>query len=261
MNVSNRPSPDLSFFLLKRHPMQANQIFQEITPDLAKEIITAVREADRNVYRASLASLAGQKKLRPVFVQRKPVDQQMRWMHDTLKLKSCIEVGEHLLQMWLLTCHTDMLTLFLDDLRVEHAVVQVDRRDAQAPREQAEEFLKDKPRGANHFASYGSGSFIFSKRAHKGKTTKKAIRGDPDKWWFQYNDLETRGAFLRAYAAERTPELFEVVEVRTRECGKCGGTGQIRHVSVKQLQDGRHEWKQVCPRCFKARLERSVAYR
>lgn len=100
--------------------MQANQIFQETSPELAIEILTAVREEDRNVYKATLASLAGQKKLRPVFVQRKPVDQQMRWMHGTLKLKSCSEIGEQLLQMWLLTCHSDMLVQFLDDLRIEH---------------------------------------------------------------------------------------------------------------------------------------------
>lgn len=126
---------------------------------------------------------------------------------------------------------------------------------------QVEAFLEDEKTGSPHWASYESGSFIFSKRAHKGKSTRKAIRGDPDRWWDQYGDLETRAGFLRAYAAERLERLFEVVQVKLRDCGSCGGTGIVRHVSVKQLQDGRHEWKQVCPRCFKAARDRSVGYR
>jgi len=134
--------------------------------------------------------------------------------------------------------------------------------------DEVEAYLKQERTGAPHWASYRSGSFIFSKRARKGKTTRKKIRGDPDKWWGRYADGDTRGAFLRAYAAERL-DLFEVVQVRLRECSSCGGTGQKKQTSVNPLNalgghggnHAGHDWSQLCRRCFGGCRDRSVAYR
>ncbi len=100
--------------------MKAHQMFQEMPPDLADNIFGYLRDNERDAYKSVLASLAGQRKLRPVFVQRKPVEQQMRWLHDTLKLKPCDELGEHLLQVWLLKSQTPMLVQFLDDVGIQH---------------------------------------------------------------------------------------------------------------------------------------------
>ncbi|MHC4667816.1 MAG: hypothetical protein ACYTFD_05375 [Planctomycetota bacterium] len=130
-------------------------------------------------------------------------------------------------------------------------------------RQQVEELLETRAGGSPHWATYWSGSFIVSRRARRGQTTPKAIRGDPDRWWARYADGGARANFVKAYAAERLPDLFEVVEVRANECTTCGGKGQVRHVSVRQLSAirGGHEWLQRCPRCFGARVDRSVAYR
>ena len=131
--------------------------------------------------------------------------------------------------------------------------------------EEVEAFLKQKRTGAPHWASYWSGTFVFDKRAKRGQTTKKAIRGDPEGWWSQYGDVSTRGNFLRAYAAERLPDLFEVIQVTLKDCERCGGTGRTRHVSVTEvgaLSGGQgHEWQQLCPRCFGAARDRAVSYR
>ncbi len=115
-------------------------------------------------------------------------------------------------------------------------------------------------KGAPHWASYWSGSFAISKRASTGKSTKREIRGDPDGWWRQYDDVNTRAAWLKAYAAERV-SLFEVVQVTTTPCERCGGTGQVTKTSAAQLLDGRHEWQERCPRCFGARTDRGIGYR
>jgi hypothetical protein len=126
------------------------------------------------------------------------------------------------------------------------------------------ELLLSRPgRGSPHWASYWSGSFVISKRAVKGESSPTAIRGDPDRWWNAFAGVQGRANFLRAYAAEHLPELFEVVQVRIKPCEKCGGTGKTGHVSPRGLlaRGGRHSWQQRCPRCFGALADRSVGYR
>ncbi len=121
-------------------------------------------------------------------------------------------------------------------------------------------FVTTKAKGALHWASYWAGTFIVSKRAALGKTSKREIRGDPDDWWTAYDDVNTRASWLKAYAAERI-DLFEVVQVNTTTCDKCAGTGQVTKMSLTALPDGRHEWQERCPRCFGACDDRGIGYR
>ena len=132
-----------------------------------------------------------------------------------------------------------------------------------------DDFLKDKSHSSPHWANYWSGSFIFSPRAVRGKHSKRVVRGDKDRWWAAYGDAGPRGSFLRAYAAERLPRLFEMVQVKTPACESCGGKGQVKHMSVHPLSSlggsagngAGHEWFQRCPRCFGAKHDRVVGYR
>ena len=100
--------------------MKAYQIFQAISPDLGQEIFQTLREEHKDVYKSVLISLAQQKKLRPVFVQRKPASQQIAWLYQTAKLRIADGVTEHLLQLWLLKSKKEMLVAFLDVLEIEH---------------------------------------------------------------------------------------------------------------------------------------------
>jgi len=122
---------------------------------------------------------------------------------------------------------------------------------------------KTKASGAAHWATYANGSFVMNPNAKKGKSNGKQIRGDPDSWWKNYGDVQTRSTWLRAYAAESLPELFEVVSIRETPCNKCGGTGQVKHASIRGLKalGGGHEWRQTCPRCYGARVDRGIGYR
>ena len=130
-------------------------------------------------------------------------------------------------------------------------------------KEEYAELSKEKTRYSPHHATYWSGTFVISKRAKKGESSAKTIRGDPDAWWGNYADVKTRSTWLKAYAAERNPELFEVVSIRTTPCSKCGGKGQVKHVSLRGLKalSGGHEWWETCPRCFGAREDRAVTYK
>jgi hypothetical protein len=115
-------------------------------------------------------------------------------------------------------------------------------------------------RGAPHFATYWMGSFIISKRAKVGSGAS-GVSGDPESWWAHYDNVATRSSWMKAYAAERMPGLFEVVQIRTTSCERCGGKGVTRQFSFRSIGAGRHQWLETCKRCYGARDDRGVAYR
>ncbi|MEM7012237.1 MAG: hypothetical protein AAF585_12200 [Verrucomicrobiota bacterium] len=87
---------------------------------MARTIFQHLRDEEKDVYKSVLASLAQEKRLRPVFVQRKSVPQQIQWMYDTCKLKVADSVAEHTIQIWLLKAKKDLLTDFLKAMGIEH---------------------------------------------------------------------------------------------------------------------------------------------
>jgi hypothetical protein len=95
-------------------------MFQKMSPDLGQTIIGWLRESERNVFRTALNSLAQQRKLRPVFVTRKPKPEQAAWLVEQLKMRGNEAVGENLLQIWLMKGRSPMLSSFLDALGVSH---------------------------------------------------------------------------------------------------------------------------------------------
>ena len=100
--------------------MKAYEIFQELKPETAASVFQYLRDEQREVYTASLSSLAANRKLRPVFVQRKPAPAQIEWLVKNIKLRSSGEIAEHVIQLWLMKGHQDVLVGFLDGLGIEH---------------------------------------------------------------------------------------------------------------------------------------------
>lgn len=100
--------------------MKAYQILQHTPPDLIREIFHYLRTEQKEVYQTSLASLAALRKLRPVFLQRKPPEGQYAFLAKIAQLKSADSVDEHLLQLWLLKAHQKLLVDFLDGLGIKH---------------------------------------------------------------------------------------------------------------------------------------------
>lgn len=78
------------------------------------------RDNDRNVYKSAVATLASKRKLRPVFIQKKPVTEQYEWIHKTLKITACDSIGEQLLQAYLMAGQQSMLGMFCDGLGIPH---------------------------------------------------------------------------------------------------------------------------------------------
>ncbi len=100
--------------------MKAFEIFREIQPETAKAVFQYLRDEQREVYTASLSTLAANRKLRPVFIQRKPGPAQIEWLAKNIKLKASDEIAEHVIQLWLMKARQEMLTAFLDGVGIEH---------------------------------------------------------------------------------------------------------------------------------------------
>lgn len=100
--------------------MHAHQLIQAIGPEAAGSILLHFREQDREVYKNTVASLAAKRHLRPVFVQQKPVPEQVAWMLKLLGSRLGEDVAGQLLQLWLIKSREGMLIAFLDKLGIGH---------------------------------------------------------------------------------------------------------------------------------------------
>ena len=79
-----------------------------------------MRDEERNLYKSTVATLAQDRKLRTVFIQKKPVAAQIEWMIQTLKLKSSDMIAEHLFQVYFMQGQQDLLVAFCDAMGIEH---------------------------------------------------------------------------------------------------------------------------------------------
>lgn len=100
--------------------MKAYYIFQQADEETINNILEWMRNQERGVYQAAVRELGALKKLRPQYVQRKPVAEQFAFIKKTLAWKPSEEIGDHLLQVWLIRKHERMLVEFLDTLGIEH---------------------------------------------------------------------------------------------------------------------------------------------
>lgn len=103
-------------------PAQVNayEIYKQLDPALVQEMFLFFREEERDLYKTTLASLAQNRKLRPVFVQKKSVPDQITWLHKTLQLRTNDIVGEHLFQVWFMKGQKPLLIDFCDGMGIEH---------------------------------------------------------------------------------------------------------------------------------------------
>jgi hypothetical protein len=100
--------------------VNAHELYTAVDPALVTQILDWFRANDRNVYRSAVATLAANRKLRPVFVEKKSMVEQYAWIHKTLKLKPCDTIGEHLMQAYLMSAQQPLLAMFCDDMGIPH---------------------------------------------------------------------------------------------------------------------------------------------
>lgn len=96
------------------------EIYQQVDPRIVSEMFRWLRENERQLYKSAIANLTAARKLRPVFVEKKPVPEQIAWLHKTLKLRSSDTLGEHLLQLYFMKSQQELLKAFCDGMGIEH---------------------------------------------------------------------------------------------------------------------------------------------
>lgn len=79
-----------------------------------------LRSNEKALYNNALGSLAANRKLRPIFVQKKKPADQAAWLHKTLKLRTSDTVGEHLFQVWFMKSQQEILKAFCDGMEIKH---------------------------------------------------------------------------------------------------------------------------------------------
>jgi hypothetical protein len=77
-------------------------------------------ENDRNAYKSAAGMLATRRKLRPIFVERKPRDERNQWIKDSLARPANADLALEILQVWTLGCNERMVCDFLDQLGIAH---------------------------------------------------------------------------------------------------------------------------------------------
>ena len=99
--------------------MKSYEIFQHISPALATDILSYLQKERTAVFKSVVQTLANQRKLRPVFVERKPPEERYAWIKSAMARKPADALAAHLLQAWLLGSEKPMLCDFLDSLGIK----------------------------------------------------------------------------------------------------------------------------------------------
>ena len=100
--------------------MKSHEIFQHMSAALAVEIFAYLEREQTAVCKTAVQGLAQQRKLRPIFIERKPPAERYRWLQTALGRKVSDTVAAHLLQSWLLGAQRTMLCDFLESLGIAH---------------------------------------------------------------------------------------------------------------------------------------------
>jgi hypothetical protein len=100
--------------------MTPNEIMAALGPRQACELIDGLRERNRPACRTAAGLLATRKKLRPAFLDKKPLPERHAWMAAEMTRKSNADIASEVLQNWLFACHQSMLRDFLDRLNIPH---------------------------------------------------------------------------------------------------------------------------------------------
>ena len=100
--------------------MTASDIFQRLSPGLSEQVLSYLQTADKPTYKVAIQTLAAQRKLRPVFVERKPRRERHAWMQTALARPASEQIAANLLQMWLMGSQSPVLCEFLDTLGIPH---------------------------------------------------------------------------------------------------------------------------------------------
>ncbi|MBA2435300.1 MAG: hypothetical protein M3480_05385 [Verrucomicrobiota bacterium] len=98
--------------------MKSYEIFQHMSPALASQLLGYLQKTQTPVFKSVVNTLASQRNLRAIFIERKPPPERYTWIKNALARKPADTLAAHLLQAWLLGAQKQMLCDFLDSLGI-----------------------------------------------------------------------------------------------------------------------------------------------
>lgn len=100
--------------------MTPHDIFAQMPATTCAGILADLFENEKALYKNVVETIAKQRKLRPVFIERKPRAERFAWLKDALGRRASEAIAGNLLQLWLVSRHAAMLCDFLDALGIPH---------------------------------------------------------------------------------------------------------------------------------------------
>lgn len=97
-----------------------HEIFSKMPASAAAQLFTHLSDNEKPLMKATIDTLCKQRKLRPVFVERKPKAERFAWLREACGRKQNEGVAAHLLQIWLVGTQKQLLCDFLDGLGIAH---------------------------------------------------------------------------------------------------------------------------------------------
>lgn len=100
--------------------MKSSELFQRVSPALATQMFSFLQEHEKPSFKMAIQTVAAQRKLRPVFVERKPREERFTWLQGALSRPAAETIAANLIQMWLMGEQPALLCDFLDALGIAH---------------------------------------------------------------------------------------------------------------------------------------------
>lgn len=104
----------------------AYELFGFMSPALSSEIVESTFTHNKELYKATLAAVADARRVRPVFLERKPRVDRHKDMVDMLSRPRMTTAAGALIRGWLMHSQKAMLADFLDALGITHKDGAVD---------------------------------------------------------------------------------------------------------------------------------------
>jgi hypothetical protein len=108
----------------------AYELFGFMPVELSTEILERTFSTNKELYRATLQAVAEARRVRPVFLEKRPRVARHKDMVDMLSRPRMNVAAATLIRGWLITNEKGLLTDFLDALEVQHTEGTVDELPA-----------------------------------------------------------------------------------------------------------------------------------
>ncbi|MDD5198601.1 MAG: hypothetical protein PHC88_02260 [Terrimicrobiaceae bacterium] len=115
--------------------MTASDIFSGLAPAEAHELFESLHETNKAAYKGCMQVTASRRRLRSVFLERKPRTDRHQWMRAALAQPANEDIALDVLQNWLLGAHRALLGDFLSACGFAHEDGLIDNIPAQPARE------------------------------------------------------------------------------------------------------------------------------